>query len=108
MVSGFEFDDFVECEFPSELPGPAGGQSKTWTVVSASQLRWQQQDFVAQALQRCGLIPGWWGELLEPVHQVVGQQQQMKVGVVGHEVASGAAPTGVVGREPEEGSVYGS
>lgn len=35
-------------------------------------------------------------EALEPVHEIVGQQEQMEVGLVGHEVAGGNAAEGMV------------
>jgi hypothetical protein len=41
------------------------------TIVSASELRGHQQDFVAKGLQRRRLKPGWQAEPLEPIHQVV-------------------------------------
>ena len=67
--------------------------------MSAAELRWHQQDFVTQGLQRRGLELGRQAEPLEPVHQVVGQQQQVKVGLVGQVVASGDVTQGVVAFE---------
>ncbi len=52
-----------------------------------------------KGLQRGMLKLGRQAALLEPVHQVVGEQEQMEVRLVGHEVAGGDAAQGVIAFE---------
>ena len=55
--------------------------------MGAPKLSGHQEDPLTHALQRGPLKLGRQAEPFEPVHQVVGQQEQMEVGVVGEEVA---------------------
>lgn len=68
-------------------------------VVGSTQEGWHQEDLVPEGLQRGLLKLGRQAEPLEPVHQVVGQQEEMEVGLVGHEVASGDAAQGILSFE---------
>ena len=81
---------------PGRLPRSAGGHGQAWAVVGAAQLCGHQEDPLAYALQRGTLKLERQAEPLEPVHQVVGQQEQMKVGLVGEEVAGGNTAQGVI------------
>ncbi len=108
MVSGFELFDFFECMSPRDFALPAPGQGEARSVVSAPQLCGHQQDFLAQCLQCGGLEIGRQAEPLEPVHQVVGQQEQMEVGFVGQVVARGDVAQGVVAFELLDDQLDGS
>src|SRR6266545_2517805 len=76
----------MQCIFPSTLARPAGWHSQPGAVAGTQQLRWHQEDLVAQSAKRSTLKLLGQTEPFEPVDQIVGQQQQMKVSLVGHEV----------------------
>ena len=99
MMLELEFRDLVQGVIPGLLPVSAGGHGQTWAVVGAAQLCGHQENPLAYALKRGPLKLGRQAESLEPVHQVVGQQEEMEVGLVGHEVAGGNAAQGVVSLE---------
>jgi hypothetical protein len=61
--------------------------------VGSAHLCGHQEDSLVYALQ-CGTLKlGRQTDPLEPVHQVVGQQEPMKVGLVGEIVAGGKVPS---------------
>ena len=76
----------MQCIFPSTLARPAGWHSQPGAVAGSQQLRWHQEDLVAQSAKRSTLKLLGQTQPFEPVDQIVGQQQQMKVSLVGHEV----------------------
>jgi len=86
----------MQCVFPSSLPRAAGRHGQPRTVVGSEKLRRHQEDAVAQSLERGGMKLLGQTQSLEPVHQIVGQQQQMKIGLVGKEVACRNLAQGVV------------
>ncbi len=95
-VSRLENLDLVQGILPGRFSGPAGGQDQAGTVVGPTQLGGHQQDTMAQGLQRGVLKVQGQAEPLEPIDEVVGEQEKMKVGLVGEEVASGDAAQGVI------------
>ncbi len=99
MISRLEDFDLVQSILPGLFSRTAGGQDQTGPIVGPTQLRGHQQDAVAQGLK--GGVLKLWGqaEPLEPVHQVVGQQEEMEVGLVGEEVAGRDAVQGVIAFE---------
>ena len=96
MVSRLESIDLEQGVVPGGLPRPAGGHGQARAVVGAAQLGGHEQDLVAQALQRSVLQVRRQAEPLEPIHQIVGEQKEMEIGLVGEEVAGGDAAQGVV------------
>src|SRR5881397_277486 len=76
----------MQREFPSLFSLTAMGHDQPRAVVGADQLRGHQKDLVAQGLQRCGLEVRGQTQPLEPVDQIVSQQQEMKIGFVGQKV----------------------
>src|SRR6266536_1232072 len=76
----------MQCIFPSTLSLPAGGHSQPGAVAGSQQLRRHQEDLVAQSCQRGALKLRRQTKPLEPVDQIVSQQQQMKISLVGQEV----------------------
>src|SRR6266508_6463778 len=99
MISGPEFVDLLERVLPSGFARAARRQHQAWAVVGATQLGRHQQNLVPQRLERRRVQ--FWGEAkaLEPVDQVVGQQQEMKVGLVREEVRGGDVAEAVVALE---------
>jgi hypothetical protein len=75
--------------FPGGLAETAGGQVEARSVFSADELSRHQQNLLAQGLES-GVLELWrQTEALEPIDQIVGEQQQVKVGFVGQEVMTG-------------------
>ena len=91
MVSGFEFLDLLQGILPGRFSLTACRQGQTGAIAGSAELGGHQQDLVTQGLKRGGLQ--FWGQAtaLEPIDEVVGQQEQMEVGLVGEEVAHGNA-----------------
>lgn len=96
MTSQFESLDLMERMLPSRLARPTRRQRQAGPVPHATQLGGHQQDLAAEGLQRGCLKLRRKAEPLEPVHQVVGQQEQMEVGCVGEEVPRGDAAQGII------------
>ena len=71
---------------PSTFARTAGGHGQPRAVAGAQQLRGHQKDLVAQGRQRGALKLRRQTKPLEPVDQIVSQQQQMKISLVGQEV----------------------
>lgn len=70
-----------------------------WPIVRADQLSGHQQDTLAQGL-KCGILQlGWQTQSLEPVDEIVGEQAQVKVRLVGEEVPGGDGPQRIVAFE---------
>lgn len=84
---------------PRRLPGAAGWPGESRTIARPKELGGHEQDLVPQRLQRGVLKLQGQAESLEPVDQVVGQQEQMKVGLVGEEGSGGDAAQGVISFE---------
>jgi|SRR6516162_7001168 len=78
--------DSVDSILPGCLPGATGGKNQPGAVLGATELSWHQQDTVAQGLERSVLERWREAEPLEPVDQVVREQEQVKVRLVGEEV----------------------
>ena len=55
-----------------------------------------EEDPLSQGLERGGLQLGRQTQPLEPVHEVVGEQEEMEVGLGREEVPSGNAAQGIV------------
>src|SRR5260370_6475012 len=64
----------------------ARGHSQPGAVASSQQLRRHQEDLVAQSRKRCTLKLCGQTQPFEPVDQIVRQQQEMKVSLVGQEM----------------------
>ena len=78
--------DPVDSILPGCLAGATGGKDQTGAVLGATELSWDQQDAVAQGLE-CSVLERWReAEPLEPVDQVVREQEQVKVRLVGEEL----------------------
>src|SRR5260370_7387179 len=71
---------------PSNLSLTARGHSQPGAVASSQQLRRHQEDLVAQSRKRCTLKLCGQTQPFEPVDQIVRQQQEMKVSLVGQEM----------------------
>ena len=91
MASEFEPLDLLQGILPGRFSLTACGHGQAGAVVGAPQLGGHEQDFVPQRLQGGVLKIRRQAEPFEPVHQIVGQQEQMEVGLVGEEVAGGDA-----------------
>lgn len=84
---------------PSSLQRAAGRHDQAWAVVGATQLGGHQENLVAQRLQGDILEVRGQTEPLEPVDQVVGQKQQMEIGLIGEKVPCGDAAQRIVALE---------
>src|SRR5438093_185944 len=73
---------------PGTLSRTAGGHGQSRAVPGTQQLRRHQKDLVAQSPERGCLKFRWETQPLEPIHQIVSQQQQMKISFVGQEMMS--------------------
>ena len=71
---------------PSSLARAARRHGQARAVASSQQLRRHQEDLVAQGRERRALKLRGQAEPLEPVDQIVSQQQEMKVSFVGQEM----------------------
>src|SRR6516164_1670321 len=87
IVSPLETLDLAQGVAPGEFAGTAGRQQQVRSVVRAHQLRWHEQDAFAQSLQGRFLHLRRQAQALEPVDEIVGQQEQMEVRLVGEEVS---------------------
>lgn len=87
MVSQFELFDLLQGVLPCRLPGSAGWESKPWAIARSKKLGGHEEDLVPQRLQRGALKFVWQAQPTERVDQIVGEQEQMEVGLVGEEVA---------------------
>lgn len=76
---------------PGRLSRAACGQSQAGAIVDSAQLGGHEQDLVPQRLQSGVLNLRGQAEARKPVDEIVGQQQEMEVGLVGEEVAGGDA-----------------
>ncbi|SRR6266568_876500 len=86
-ISAFETLDFLQRVAPCVLARPAGGQEKARTIVCASQLCGHQQDAFAQGLKRGVLKFRRQAQPFKPVDEIIGEQQQMEVRLVGKVMA---------------------
>ena len=86
--SQFKSFDLVQGVLPCRFPQTARGQNQAWPVIGAPQLSRHEQDLMAQRLERGILELGRQTEPLEPVDEVVGQQEQMEVRLVREKVPS--------------------
>src|SRR5712692_6555080 len=91
--------DVIEGVLPGSLSGSAGWQRKAGTVLHATQLGGHQEHLVPQGLKRRGLELWRQAQAFEPVDEVVGEQEEMEVKLVGEEVAGWDAAQGVVSLE---------
>lgn len=80
VISQLELLDFLWGVLPRRLSGATGQQGKPRTIASPEKLGWHEEDLVPQRLQRGFLKLGRQAEPLEPVHQGVGQQEEMEGG----------------------------
>src|SRR5206468_8975828 len=71
---------------PSSLARATCRHGQAGAVASSQQLRRHQEDLVAQGREGGRLKLRGQAEPLEPIDQIVSQQQQMKVSLVGQEV----------------------
>src|SRR5947199_2916947 len=85
-ISRLESLDLLQREAPGNLARTAVGQHQMGSVFRSDQLSGYQQDALAQGLQRCGLELGGQTQPLEPVDEVVSEQQQVEVGFVGEKM----------------------
>lgn len=86
-ISTLEALNLSQCVTPGILARTTGGQQQPRMVVYANKLSRHQEDAVAQGLERGVLQRGRQTEPLEPVDEIIGEQQQVKVRLVGEEVA---------------------
>ena len=77
----------------------AGGQVEARSVFSADELGRHQQSLLAQSLESGVLKLLRQAEALEPIDQIVAEQQQVKVGFVGEEVMTGDTAECVISLE---------
>ncbi len=84
--------DLVQGILPGRFAGTADRQNQPWPIVGATQQCGRQEDVVPQGLQRGVLQLRRQAESLEPVDEIVPQQKQVKVGLVGEEVTGGMLP----------------
>src|SRR4029453_15597426 len=95
-VSWLEPSKLGQGILPREVARTTNGQSQGGTIVGAAKLGRRQQDFVPEGL-KSGMRELWrQTKAPEPVDKVVGQQEQVEVGLVGEEVTGGNAAKGVV------------
>src|ERR1700730_1338453 len=81
---------------PGRWAAAGGGESEPRAVSSANELHRHEQNLLAQGLE-CRVPKGRrQTETFEPIDQVVGEQEQLKVGFVGEEVACGDTPECVI------------
>src|SRR5216684_1324764 len=76
----------MQSMFPSSFARTAGGHGQPRAIVGSHQLCRHQKDLVAQGRERGRLKLVGQTQPLEPIHQIVSQQQQMKITFVGQEV----------------------
>jgi hypothetical protein len=82
----------AQCMEPGRLAAAGGGKIEPRAVSRANELHRHQENLLAQGLE-CGVSKGRrQTETFEPINQVVGEQEQVKVGFVGEEVACGDTP----------------
>jgi putative transposase len=98
--------DPIQGKLPRLLSGDARGQGQPVAIVGATQVGGHQQDFVAQGLQRRSVKLRMQTQAFEPVDELVGQQEQMEVGLVGEEVAAGDAAQRVIALELFEDQLH--
>jgi hypothetical protein len=98
-TSSLELLNLVQGIPPGRLSRATDRQCQSWAIVGSTQLGRHQQDLVSEGLQRGILKFRGQAQPLEPVDEVVGEQKQMEVGLVGKEVASGNAAEGIVAFE---------
>src|SRR5437016_12243857 len=89
VVSALESLDLAQGVSPGMLARTTGGQQQVRPVVGAYQLSGHQEDAFAQGLKGHLLHLCWQAQALEPVDEIVGEQEKMKVRLVGEEVARG-------------------
>ena len=99
MVLQLEPLDLLQGVLPGRLAGTADRQNQPWPIVGATQQCRHQQNVVPQGLQRGVLKFRGQAESLEPVDEVVPQQKQENVGLVGEEGTGGDAAQGVIAFE---------
>jgi hypothetical protein len=74
---------------PSQFAVAAGREIEPRTVSGANELSGHQQNLLTQGLER-GVLKLWrQTEAFEPIDQIVGEQEQVEVGLVGEEVMTG-------------------
>lgn len=107
MVLRLEPFHLVQGMLPGSFSMAAGRESQGEAVASAAQLSGHQQDLVAQGLLQGGVLKlRGQAEALEPVDEIVDQQQEMEVGLIGEEVAGGDAAQRVyAGRAVRNGGI---
>ena len=86
MVSQVEMFDLLHGVLPRRLAGAAGWQGEPRAISSPKKLGGHEQDLVPQRLQRGTRKFFGQAQSPEPVDQIVGQQEQMEVGLVGEEM----------------------
>ncbi len=74
---------------PCQLAAAAGGEIEARPVAGANELHRHEQNLLTQRLQRGVLKPRRQAEAIEPIDQVVGEQEQVEVGFVGEEMPRG-------------------
>jgi len=91
--------DPIQGKLPRPLSWAARRQGQPRAIVGSAQVGGHQQDFVAQSLQRGSLKLRGQTQAFEPGDEVVGQQEQMEVGLVGEEVVGRDAAQRVIALE---------
>src|SRR5438876_1879425 len=99
VVSALESLDLAQGVSPGMLARATGGQQQMRPVVRAYQLSGHQEDALAQGLKGSFLHLRWPAQSLEPVDEIVGEQEKMKVRLVGKEVARGDGAKRVIAFE---------
>ena len=99
VVSALEILDLAQGVSPGMLARATGGQQQVRPVVRAHQLSGHQEDALAQGLKGSFLHLRWQAQSLEPVDEIVGEQEKMKVRLVGKEVARGDGAKRVIAFE---------
>lgn len=89
MTSECEPLDLVEGRPPRNLSGTTCRQHEARTVAGPKDLGRHQEHTLTQSLKGSALQLRRQAQPLEPIHQVVGQQKEIEVRVVGEEVTRG-------------------
>lgn len=89
MVSQVQLLKLLQGIPPCRFSMTACWQVQAETIFDAPQLCGHQQDFVTERSERGVLEIRGQAQPLKPVHEIVGPQGQMEVGLVSKEVAGG-------------------